>query len=449
MKILIIGAGEVGFNIARKLSQEHHDVVLIDQSREKIKRVEESLDVKAVLGSGTSPRTLKDAGIMECDLMVAATDSDEVNLFACLLAKDLNPPLIKIARVRNEEYLNETNLLSKGELGIDHVIDPGREMVKHILDILDHPWASDLIELEGGKIRLIAITVADGVEIDGISLRDLSRIDESLLVGAIVRKDRVKIPRGDDVIKAGDLVYFIALPDSQLELWRYTSSAISQTRRVIIAGAGNVGMALARALEHKKFTTKIIDKDYQRCRQMAEELQRVMVIKGNVTDKELLVEEDISQVDFTVALTHDEEDNILFSLLAKALGAKKAITRINRLTYLPLLPSIGIDIAVSSRLSAVKAILGFIRKGKVLSVTPIYGEAAELIEVEAVEKTPIVGRPIKDLGLPRGVLVGAIVREKEVIIPKGNAMIAPGDRLVMLAMEKAIPRLENLISRPT
>ncbi len=446
MRILIVGAGEVGFNIARKLAEEHHEVVLIDKSKEKIKRVEEILDVKAILGSATSPRVLMEAGLKECDLMIAATDSDEVNLVVCFLSKKLNPKVTKIARIRNVEYTHEYGIISKDVLGIDYIIDPGMEMVKNIMHILEHPWASDVIDLADGKLRLVAISIGDNSALKGIRLRDFKPKESSLLIGAIVREDKVIIPRGDDAIQKGDLVYFVTVPGRDENISHLSESKVIQTKRVMIVGGGQVGLTLAKTLEHKKISAKIIEKDPHKCQVLAEELEKVMVINGDATDKDLLVEEDVGEMDFIIALTEDEENNILCSLLAKKLGAKKAITRINRLTYLPLVSSIGIDIVVSSRLAAVKAILGFVRRGKVLSVTPLRSENAEVIEAEAVAGTPIVNRPLKNINFPLGAIVGAIVREGKVIIPKGDTIIKPTDKLIIFAMEKSLAKVENLLT---
>jgi len=446
LKIIIAGAGEVGFHIAQRLSQENHDVAIIDRDAQHIKRVGENLDAQAFLGSGTSPRTLKEAGIQEADLLVAATDSDETNLMTCLMAKSLNPYLIKVARVRNEEYLQEGELFSKGLLGIDHVINPQSEMVNTIQSMMEVPGASEVIDFVGGRIKLIGFFVAEDSPFVDRELLSFVELKGRVLVGAIVRGRQVIIPRGDDVIRAGDLIYVVvhtAQLDDALTLFGIREKA---SRRVIIVGGGQTGSSLARKLDRTRISVKIIEEDSAKCARLSEMLDHVIVINGDGTDKDLLEEENIRGVDFLVAVTGDEASNILVSLLAKSLGAKKTVTRITRLSYLPLISEIGIDTVVSSRLSAAKAILQHIRPGKIISVVPLKGEQAEAIEAEALETSDIVNIPLSKVKIPKGALVGAIVRKDQIIIPRGDSVIQPKDHLIIFAIQEVIPKLEKLLT---
>lgn len=446
MKIIIVGAGEVGFNIARKLSEESHDVVLIDKDPQKIERIANNLDVQAYLASGTSPKALKDSGIRDADLLVAATDSDEVNLVSCLLARNLNPYMIKVARVRNEEYLAEKELFGQGLLGIHQIINPQSAMVETILSLMKVPGASDVIDFVGGRVKLIGFTVPKGFPLTGRPLISFKDLEGKLLLGAIVRGDHVVIPRGHDTIEVDDLVYLVVRNDeidAALKLFDVKEESL---RRVIIVGAGRTGTALATALDITRISAKIIEKDPQKCTRLAEKLERVIVINGDATDKDLLQEENIVDVDFIVAITADEESNILISLLGKSLGAKKTITRVSKHSYIPLVSSIGIDTVVSPRLSAVRAILQYIRRGKIISVAPLKGEHAEAIEAEALDTSDIVNVPLSKVKFPNGAIVGAIVRGEEIIIPRGDSVINPKDRLIIFALEKVIPKLEKLLT---
>lgn len=446
MKIIIVGAGEVGYHIAQKLSEENQDVFLIDKDPEKIKRITDNLDVQAILGSGTSPEMLKTSGISKADMLVAATDSDEVNLFACLLAKILNPVILKVARVRSQEYLKERGLFGRDLLAIDQIINPESVMVETIRNLMMVPGASDVIDFAEGRIKLIGITVKPDSPYAGRQLLSIRGMEGKVLVGAIVRGDHVFIPHGNDTIQANDLVYLVVRADELPHELSFFHLNDREIRSVIIIGAGETGSALAHALDQTKLHVKIIDKDTQKCATLAEKLERVIVINGDGTDKDLLQEENVNEVDFMVAVTGDEESNVLISLLAKGLGAKKNITRINKLTYIPLVSAIGIDTVVSSRLSAVRAILQYIRRGKIISVAPLKGEHAEAIEAEALDTSDIVNRPLSEVGFPKGALVGAVVRGEDIIIARGDTVIKPKDRLIIFALQKVVPKLEKLLT---
>jgi trk system potassium uptake protein TrkA len=446
LKIIIVGAGEVGYHIAQKLSEENQEVFLIDKDSEKIRRITENLDVQALLGSGTSPERLRTSGVKEADMLIAATDSDEVNLFACLLAKNLNPYILKVARVRSPEYLEEKELFSQDFLGVDRIINPVTAMVEQIRSLMTVPGASDVVDFENGRVRLIGITVKSDSPFAGRQLSSFKGTEGKVLVGAIVRGEQVFIPRGEDIIRADDLVYLVGKGDVLPYEFGFFREGEKNGGRVIIVGGGVTGTALALALERTNMNVKVIEQDAQKCTALSERLKRAIVLHGDGTDKDLLQEENIRGVDFMVAVTGDEEDNVLISLLAKGLGAKKTITRINKLSYIPLVSAIGIDTVVSTRLSAVRAILQYIRRGRIISVAPLKGEHAEAIEAEALETSDIVNVPLSRVKFPKGALVGAIVRGEEIIIPRGDSIIRPKDRLIILALQNVVPKLEKLLT---
>ncbi len=446
MKIIIVGAGEVGFHIAQKLSEESHNVTLIDNDPKKIKRITESLDIQVLLGGGTSPHVLKEAGIQKADILVAATDSDEVNLISCLMARNLSPNLLKIARIRNTEYLEQKELFEQDFLGIGLVINPESEMVESILRLMEVPGASEVIDFIGGRVKLIGITVKGDSPFVGHKLASFKGLEEKLLVGAIAREDQILIPRGDDMIKADDLVYVVVRKDELDRILKLFNPQEPPLRKIIIVGAGQTGTALAVALDQTKIKTSIIEKDNLRCSQLADKLKRVIVINGDGTDRNLLREENIAEVDLMVVITGDEESNVLISLLSKGLGAKKTITRISKFGYIPIATAVGLDTVISPRLSAIRAILQHIRRGKIISVAPLKGEHAEAIEAEALETSDIVNIPLSDVRFPKGAIVGAIVRNGEIIIPKGDSIIRPKDHLIIFAIEQVIPKLEKLLT---
>jgi len=446
MKIIIVGAGEVGYQIAEKLSEENQDVFVIDKDPEKIRRITENLDVQALHGSGTSPEMLKTSGIKEADMLVAATDSDEVNLIACLLARNLNAYILKVARLRNPEYLKEKELFSRDLLAVDRIINPESVMVETIRNLMMLPGASDVVDFEDGRVKLVGITIKPDSPYAGRQILSFQGLEGRVLMGAIVRGEQVFIPHGEDTIRSNDLVYLVVKSDAMPYGFGFFEFEPNEGRRVFIVGAGETGSALASALEREKMPVKIIERDAHKCAALAEKLDKAIVIHGDGTDKDLLQEENIKDVDFMVAVTGDEENNILISLLAKALGAKKTITRINKLSYISLVSAIGIDTVVSSRLSAVRAILQYIRRGRIISVAPLKGEHAEAIEAEALETSDIVNVPLAKVKFPKGALVGAIIRGEEIIIPTGNSVIKPKDRLIILALHQALPKLEKLLT---
>lgn len=446
MRIIIVGAGEVGYHIAQKLSEENQDVFLIDKDQEKVGRITENLDVQAILGSGTSPDTLRESGIEDAEMLVAATDSDEVNLIACLLARHLNPYIVKLARVRNPEYLKEKDLFGQDLLSVDQIINPESEMVENITDLMMVPGASDVIDFVDGRVKLIGVTVKPDSPFVGRRLLSFKGMEGKLLLGAIVRGEQVFIPHGEDTLEANDMAYVVVRAEDLPDVFQKLDIKDGGLKRVIIVGAGETGTALATFFDKTKINVKIIEKDNQRCTSLAQMLERVIVINGDGSDKTLLQEENIGDCDFLVAVTGDEDSNVLMSILAKGLGAKKTITRISKLGYIPLVSALGIDTVVSPRLSAIRAILQHIRRGKIISVAPLKGEHAEAIEAEALESSDLVNLPLSKVKFPKGSLVGAIVRNDEIIIPLGDSVIRPKDRLIIFTLRKEVPKLEKLLT---
>jgi len=446
MKIIIIGAGEVGFYIAQRLSEENQDVVIIEKDPIKIREVQNVIDVQAVLGSGTNPSALIEAGIKQSDMLVAATDSDESNLIACLYAQYLTDYITKIARVKNSDYMKHSEIFNQDFLNIDLIINPQSEMVSSMLRLIEVPEASEVIDFAEGKIKLIGITIKDNSPLVGRKLSSFTDFEHVFLVGVIVRGEKVIIPGGRDTIQPNDLIYCVIHKENIANIFRLMNVREEGLGRIIIIGGGETGLALATSLDATTINTKIIEKDGQRCLELAEKLKRVVVLNGDGTDREFLLEENIADVDIMVVITGDDENNVLISLLGKALGAKKTVTRIGNLSYIPLISAIGIDTVVSPRLSAIRAILQFIRKGKVICVAPLKGEGAEAIELEALETSDIVNIPLSRIKFPKEAIIGAIVRGKKVIIPRGHNMIKPHDHLIIFALKGAIQKIQKLFT---
>jgi trk system potassium uptake protein TrkA len=448
MKVIIIGAGEVGYHIADSLSREGIDTVVIDRNEERLHEISEALDVQTILGSGSSPEILKRAGMANADMVVAVTDSDEANMIACLLASTQCRIPVRIARIRNAELNTDCSLFGTEHLNIDLTIHPEREAVNNVMDLLTSPGAAEVIRFAGGRIRLLGFVVDPGSTIIGKRLSDLRGMEsgDKVLITSIVRGEKLIVPSGDSVVEEGDYLFAVTDQNRVRELLRFFGKNTDPPRRIIIIGGGNTGTMLAEAIEKRNIAVKIIEKRQGRCETLASVLQKAVVLHGDGTSQELLREENIAETDFFIAVTNDEEANILGALVAKQLGAKKVISLINRIDYIPLVSRVGIDGVINPRHAAISRILHYIRKGKVVSVTPLRDEKAEAFEFIALETSEITDKPFKAIRFPSGTIVGAICRGEEIIIPDGNSVIRPGDHVVIFAPRSAIAELEKLLT---
>lgn len=447
MRIIVIGAGVVGYTIAERLSSEGQDVVVIERDERRVKEVKETLDVKAIEGNGSSPRVLKEAGIEQADMVIAVTDSDEVNMIACLIANSQSRIPKKIIRVRNPEYLSYEKLFIGGPLGIDFNINPGLVAAERILKIIHVPGATDVVDFSAGTVKLIGIRLDNDSEVIGKRLRDLKELHphNRVLVATIYRGRETIIPDGSEVLERGDHLFIVTVPEEIPKVLQLFGKKESAGRKVMIVGGGYIGSYIARRLEEEDFLVKIIERDEKRCNYLAEMLEKSLVLHGDGTDQELLKEEGIGDINTFVSVTNDEEDNILISLLAKNLGAERVIALVDKPEYLSLISTIGVDVVVSPRLASVSSILQFIRRGKILSVTTLVEERVEAIETLAMETSDIVGRPIKDIKFPEGALIGAVCKGDQALIPDGETVIDPGDKVVIFALRKAIPKVEKAL----
>lgn len=447
MRIIIVGAGEVGFHISRRLAVENKEVIVIDRSADALKRVAEATDVKTIHGSGSSPGVLQDAGVAGADILLAVTDSDEINILSCLFANQLSKDITKLARIRHRDYTDYANLIHNEAIGIKKIINPDQEVVDSILRLMSVPGAVEINEFAQGKIRLIGVNLPADSPVIGTKLLNLrDRIgDVPVVIAALVRDDELIIPSGVDEIRKGDVVYFACDIRDQDDILDRLGIQQEPIKKVMIVGGGNIGFQLARALDNKHFHTRLLDSDPERCQYLSEKLDRPIILQGDGTDQEVLREENIGDMDMVIAVTGDEETNILTCLLAKSLGARSTTTRINNFAYMPLIDPIGIDHLVCPRLSAINSLLHFIRRGQVISTASIKADEAEVLEAIAQEKSDVVGKPIMELDFPRGSLVLCFQRGHDVIIPRGDTVIEPGDRLVILSARLNIPKVEKAL----
>ena len=447
MRILIIGAGAVGFHLARRLSEEHQDVVVIESDPDRARVVEEQLDVLTVVGNGASLPVLEKAGIQKTRLMLAVTSQDEVNLISCLAGSHLGVRF-KVARVSDPEYYRSGSALSREQLGIDLMINPERECAWETFQLLNSEAATDMAQFADGRLQLVGLRVREGARVAG---RSMIELDEQMghrnyITVAIVRGGRTEIPRGTSRIEAGDQIFILAPASEMPGIPAMAGYEDYKLRRVMIAGGSDEGFYLAQHLEEHGVGCTILDIDRRRCAELAELLPKALVLHADATDMELLEMEGIEGIDGFVAFTPRDETNMLASLLAKTQGARKVISLIKRFDYVPLVSRVGIDAAVSPRLSTVNAILRYVRRGNVASVATIKGIDAEAIEFDVGPRTRVVGRELQDVDLPRGSVVGAILRDSTVITPRGRDVIQPGDRVVIFALPDAIADIEHLFS---
>jgi len=452
MKVIICGAGQVGFNIARHLAGENNDVTVIDQSPDLIRKISDQLNVQAIVGHASRPDVLERAGAGSADMIVAVTFADEVNMVACQVAHSLFNVPTKIARVRAQGYLQPIwrDLFSREHMPIDVIISPEIEIARAVTRRLQVPGAIDMIPFADDRIRVIAVRIEDGCPISDTPLRQLTELfpDLHIRVMGIIRDGTVVVPGGDDEMAIGDEVYFAVETPHLARAMAAFGHEEKEARRVIIVGGGNIGLFLAEALEaeHPNVSPKLIELDTKRAQFVAEQLTRTVVLNGDALDRELLEEANVQATETVIAVANDDEVNILASLLAKRYGCTRAVTLINNASYAPLITSLGIDVVVNPRAITVSRILEHVRRGRIRSVHSLPDGLAEVIEAEALETSPLVGSPLREIDLPPGMIVGAIARGEEVIIPRGETVIQAHDRIVMFTVADTVKKVEKMFA---
>jgi trk system potassium uptake protein TrkA len=452
MKVIICGAGQVGFNIARYLASEDNDVTVIDISRELIEKLSDTIDVQGLVGYASHPEVLERAGAGDADMLIAVTHNDEVNMVACHVAHSIFEVPTKIARVRYQGYQRPewSRLFERAHLPIDVIISPEIEVARAIGRRLEIPGAFDAIPLAEGRVSLIGVHCTSECPIINTPLRQLTQLfpDLNIVVVGILRNDRRIVPEPDEVMLPGDDVYFVADSRHLARAMAVFGHEEPEARRIIIVGGGNIGQNLASNVEreHPGVSIKQIEIDKRRAEAAAQALPRAVVIHGDALDAEILEEANVQETETIVAVSNDDEVNILASLLAKRFGCQRSITLINKPTYTPLMGNLGIDAVVSPRAITVSTILQHVRRGRVRSVHTLSDGFGEIIEVEALETSGLVGPPLREAKLPQGVIVGAIVRDNEIVIPRGDTVVRTGDRVVLFAAAGAVKKVEKMFA---
>ena len=438
MHVVVVGAGEVGYHVADRLVGLQHDVVVVDVEPRRLEYVANHLDVAVVEGSGTSMATLEEAGIQKAALLLAVTNVDEVNLVTCMSAREVEA-LTTVARVSNPTFYRDARNLRPAAFGVDVLINPERELALETVRLLKTTAATDVAVFAGGAVQLLGLMVAPGAPVAGRRLVDLAAEhgDRPILTVAVERDGATIVPRGDTEIRVGDHLFVATKAEevaTALELVGYQPATV---RRVMVTGGSTEAYYLSHLLQQHRVQTTLLIEDRQRAQDLAEELDKVLVLHGDATDVELLELEGVGGADGFVALTEHDEINILSSLVAKRAGARQVITLVNKRDYIPLARHIGLDAAVSPRLSAANAILRHVRRGSVTRVATFEGSDAEAIAFTVSPASPIAGKSLAEAGIPAGAIVAAIVRGTEVVVPRGHDRIEVGDSVVVFTLPEA------------
>ena len=447
MKAIIIGAGEVGYHISDHLSRTGHDVTVIERNPEKQRLLKEKVNALVVVGNGLSASTLREAGAEGADIFIAVTNQDEVNLVACLLARQFHIPRT-IARVKNLDYTRPEGPLNEKTLGIDLLINPESVVAREIYGLSFHSGSTEVAEFADGRVIFLGLQIGEDNPVAGVSLRDLGDIRGvyRLVVTAITRLGETIIPHGDDVIQPGDTIYFVCNKSDLNSINYLFGIEKSQSRKVFVLGGGRVGHTVARRLAEEGCKVKVIDRNPDHCRDLANRLDNVLILCADGTDVDTLRNEGIADGDVYIAVTQDDTSNILLSLLAKQYGVKRAVALVNSPALLNLAPTLGVDACISPRVATASAILKYLRKGDVLNVTVLDQSNAEVTETIVPSGSPILNKPLKNLRFPRGAIIGAVVRGPDVFIPTGEDHLEAGDHVIAFTLPGSVTRVEKFFA---
>jgi trk system potassium uptake protein TrkA len=450
MKIIILGAGQVGSSVSRIMTAEGNDITVVDTNPELLKELQVRLDIRTIEGNASHPEVLERAGCADADMIIALTNSDEINMVACQIAWSLFRTPRKIARVRAAEYLEYGQLFEPEGLSVDVLISPEQSVTDYIRRVIENPGTLQVLDFADGRVGLVCVKAFHGGALVGQELRNLPKHMPGIQtrVAAIFREGRPIIAEGDSVIQADDEVFFIAARKNIRAVMGELRKLDKQVKRVIIAGGGNIGKRLSSALEHR-FQVKIIERNPDNARRLADSLDRSIVLLGDAADEELLIEENIEHTDVFCAVTNDDEANILSAMLAKRLGARKVMSLINRPAYVDLVEdSETIDVAISPQQATIGSLLTHVRRGDVVKVHSLRRGAAEAIEAIAhgdANTSRVVGRAIEDIELPPGTTIGAIARGNDVMVAHHDTVIESEDHVILLLTDKKrIAEVERL-----
>lgn len=444
MRIVVVGAGKMGYSIAKLLADGSYDVVVVEQDDERRQVVKDSLDVLTIQGNGCTPDILDMPEVRGADFFIAVTDSDEVNLVACRMAKAFGARHT-VARVRNEEYTNSEPLLLNETLGVDLNLNPERITANEISHILMTPAALDVDDFADGKVRMFGARLPSDFKFLGVPLKNV-RLPGGILIAMIFRKNKMIIPHGDDILEPGDNVYFVGSQEVIKKFEVNFEARYDKLERVLLIGAGRAGRMLAQLLEKQGVFVKVIEKDKERCRVLSEQLNNGLVLCGDGTDIDLLTEEGITEADCVVCLTDDDKLNLLLALLAKHLGAKKTIVRVARNEYVDLMAKVGVDIALSARMLSAAEVMRFVRQGGLVSVALLEGAKAEALELNVQPGCKVDGKKLIRANLPRECLVCGIVHKGEASVPNGQSMLNAGDRAIVFAQTEVVQDVMDMFA---
>ncbi len=440
MKILILGGGQVGGTLAENLAKEAFDITLVDNDQARLSELADRLDIQTVEGWASHPDVLRRAGADDADMLVAVTSSDEVNMIACQVCYSLFRTPTKIARVRSTSYLTREGFFSKEHMPIDVLINPEQVVTQHIYELLQHPGALQVLDFAEGRVQLVAMRAYYGGPLVGQALsllrEHMPNVDTR--VAAIFRRGRPIAPHGHTVIEADDEVFFIAAREHIDAVMSELRKVERPFKRIMIAGGGNIGASLAEVLEDR-YAVKLLEYNEPRAKHLADKLAKAVVLQGDATDRDLLLEENIEQCDAFCAVTNDDEVNIMSSLMAKRLGVRQVLTLISKPAYVDLMQGGDIDIAVSPQQATTSSLLSHVRRADVARVHSLRRGAAEAMEAIAhgdSKNSKVVGRKIADIDLPNGVTIGAIVRDSEVLIAHGEVIVEPDDHVILFVVDK-------------
>jgi len=449
MKIIILGAGQVGSSVADNLASEANDITVVDTNAQLLQEMQDRLDLRTVQGHASHPDVLERAGAEDADMIIAVTNSDETNMVACQVAYTLYHTPTKIARVRESGYLNYPQLFSQEALPVDVMISPEQLVTDYIQRLIEHPGALQVLDFAGGRVRLVGVRAVTGGPLVGNQLSALAEHmpGTDARVAAIYRQGQAIHPEGDTVIEADDEVFFIAAAKNIRAVMNELRRQEKPFKRLIFAGGGSIGRRLCSVLENN-YRVKLIEKHAGYAKEVAEELKKTIVLRGDAADEELLLEENIEDTDVFCAVTNDDEANILSAMLAKRLGARKVMALINRGAYVDLVQNTSIDIAISPQQATMGSLLTHIRRGDVVNVHSLRRGAAEAIEAVAhgdINSSKVVGRSVEEIHLPKGASIGAIVRGDEVLIAHHDTIIESEDHVILFLVDKRrIPDVEKL-----
>lgn len=449
MKIIILGANQVGSTLAETLANEANDITVVDTDTEKLRELKDRIDIGTIPGEACHPDVLEQAGGEDADMIIAVTESDEINMVACRVAYSLFQTPKKICRIRSSSYLVSDKLFGKHGIAVDVVISPELIVSEYIARLIDLPGSLQVLDFAEGRVQLVAVKALYGGPLVGQEIRLLRQHMPSIetRVAAIFRKDRPIIPEGSTVIEADDEVFFVAAQNNIRACMSELRRMDRPYRRVIIAGGGNIGMRLAATIE-QRYQIKIIEHNVERCTYLSEHLNKAIVLNGEASDRDLLIEENVEDTDVFLSLTNDDEANIMSSLLAKRLGAKKVMALINNPAYVDLVQGGEIDIAISPQLATIGSLLTHVRRGDVVNVHSLRRGAAEAMEAIAhgdQTTSKVVGRTIEQIELPEGTTIGAIVRDDEVLIAHDDTVVQSDDHVILFLVDrKQIPEVEKL-----